>query len=112
MTGCMSNCLVACSILHFDRIVLLELLKPNVLLPWLLGMVFGVFVGATPGLTATMAVALIVPLFVMVSTPAPPCMPMAAAISSDETSAPEDRTGMTGMTSRLPTASGCSGSRP
>lgn len=38
-----------------------ELMHVNVLLPWLLGMVFGVFVGATPGLTATMAVALIVP---------------------------------------------------
>ena len=32
------------------------------LAPWLLGMVFGIFVGATPGLTATMAVALIVPI--------------------------------------------------
>jgi putative tricarboxylic transport membrane protein len=42
--------------------VLSELLVPNVLIPWLLGMVFGVFVGATPGLTATMAVALIVPV--------------------------------------------------
>jgi len=39
-----------------------ELVHPKVLVPWLLGMVFGVFVGATPGLTATMAVALIVPL--------------------------------------------------
>ncbi len=39
-----------------------ELLHPSVLLPWLLGMCFGVFVGATPGLTATMAVALIVPI--------------------------------------------------
>ena len=46
-----------------------ELLQPNVLFPWLLGMVFGVFVGATPGLTATMAVALIVPIsFHMEST--------------------------------------------
>ena len=34
----------------------------NVLLPWLAAMVFGVFVGSTPGLTATMAVALIVPI--------------------------------------------------
>ena len=41
---------------------ILELLQPSVLLPWLIGMIFGVFVGATPGLTATMAVALIVPL--------------------------------------------------
>jgi len=40
---------------------LADLLSPHVLLPWLLGMMFGVFVGATPGLTATMAVALIVP---------------------------------------------------
>jgi putative tricarboxylic transport membrane protein len=39
-----------------------ELFQPRVFLPWLLGMVFGVFVGATPGLTATMAVALIVPV--------------------------------------------------
>jgi TctA family transporter len=39
-----------------------ELLQPHVLLPWLAGMVFGIFVGATPGLTATMAVALIVPI--------------------------------------------------
>ncbi|MDP7305845.1 MAG: tripartite tricarboxylate transporter permease, partial [Pirellulaceae bacterium] len=42
--------------------MLIEILKPAVLVPWLLGMVFGVFVGATPGLTATMAVALIVPI--------------------------------------------------
>lgn len=41
--------------------ILLSLLQPDVLLPWLLGMAFGIFVGATPGLTATMAVALIVP---------------------------------------------------
>ncbi|MBH54800.1 MAG: hypothetical protein CMI18_10690 [Opitutaceae bacterium] len=39
-----------------------DLLQIHVLIPWLLGMVFGVFVGATPGLTATMAVALIVPV--------------------------------------------------
>jgi putative tricarboxylic transport membrane protein len=38
------------------------LLLPSVLLPWLLGMVFGIFVGAMPGLTATMAVALIIPI--------------------------------------------------
>ena len=42
--------------------VLWTVLAPSVLLPWLLGMVFGVFVGATPGLTATMAVALILPI--------------------------------------------------
>jgi TctA family transporter len=40
---------------------LLSLLQPDVIIPWLLGMAFGIFVGATPGLTATMAVALIVP---------------------------------------------------
>jgi TctA family transporter len=38
------------------------LLKPAVLVPWLLGMAFGVFLGATPGLTATMGVALVVPI--------------------------------------------------
>ena len=41
--------------------LLLNLLQPDVIIPWLLGMAFGIFVGATPGLTATMAVALIVP---------------------------------------------------
>jgi putative tricarboxylic transport membrane protein len=34
----------------------------NVLIPWILAMVLGIFVGGIPGLTATMAVALIVPL--------------------------------------------------
>jgi TctA family transporter len=34
----------------------------NVLIPWLLAMILGIFVGGIPGLTATMAVALIVPL--------------------------------------------------
>ena len=38
-----------------------DLFAPSILIPWLLGMLFGIFVGATPGLTATMAVALIVP---------------------------------------------------
>ena len=41
---------------------LLDILRPSILIPWLLGMLFGIFVGATPGLTATMAVALIVPI--------------------------------------------------
>ena len=41
---------------------ILELLTPDVLIPWFLAMLLGIFVGATPGLTATMAVALIVPL--------------------------------------------------
>ncbi|MCB1122776.1 MAG: tripartite tricarboxylate transporter permease, partial [Verrucomicrobiae bacterium] len=39
-----------------------ELIQLHVLIPWILGMLFGIFVGATPGLTATMAVALIVPV--------------------------------------------------
>lgn len=39
-----------------------ELLHLHVMIPWILGMLFGIFVGATPGLTATMAVALIVPV--------------------------------------------------
>ncbi len=36
--------------------------SPNVLIPWVLAMALGVFIGAMPGLTATMGVALIVPL--------------------------------------------------
>ena len=39
-----------------------EILHWRVLLPWLCGMAFGVFVGSTPGLTATMAVALFAPV--------------------------------------------------
>ncbi len=41
---------------------MLELLSLDILIPWMLGMAFGIFVGSTPGLTATMAVALILPL--------------------------------------------------
>jgi putative tricarboxylic transport membrane protein len=41
---------------------LFTVLKPDVLFPLLLSMFFGIFVGAIPGLTATMAVALIIPL--------------------------------------------------
>lgn len=41
---------------------MMELLQPGILGPWVLAMLFGLFVGATPGLTATMAVALIVPI--------------------------------------------------
>lgn len=41
---------------------MLEVFQPHVLVPWLLGMLFGVFVGGIPGLTATMAVALAVPV--------------------------------------------------
>jgi putative tricarboxylic transport membrane protein len=40
----------------------LSVFELKILIPWLLAMIFGVFVGAIPGLTATMAVALIVPL--------------------------------------------------
>ena len=36
--------------------------SPGVLIPWLLAMALGIFIGAMPGLTATMGVALIVPL--------------------------------------------------
>jgi TctA family transporter len=35
---------------------------PDILIPWILAMFLGVLVGATPGLTATMAVALLIPL--------------------------------------------------
>ena len=41
---------------------LTDLLQVSVVLPWFLAMLLGIFVGATPGLTATMAVALIVPI--------------------------------------------------
>ncbi|WP_448522919.1 tripartite tricarboxylate transporter permease [Pseudothermotoga sp.] len=41
---------------------LFTVFKPDVLFPLLLSMFFGIFVGAIPGLTATMAVALIIPL--------------------------------------------------
>ena len=36
--------------------------SPSVLIPWILAMALGIFIGAMPGLTATMGVALIVPL--------------------------------------------------
>ncbi len=39
-----------------------ELLDIWVIVPWMLGILFGLFVGSTPGLTATMAVALVVPV--------------------------------------------------
>lgn len=41
---------------------MLSVFKLSILVPWLLSMAFGVLVGGTPGLTATMGVALIVPL--------------------------------------------------
>lgn len=39
-----------------------EIFQLKVLVPWIMGMIFGVFVGGMPGLTATMAVALIIPV--------------------------------------------------
>lgn len=41
---------------------LLSILQIPVLIPWILAMCLGIFVGGMPGLTATMAVALIVPI--------------------------------------------------
>jgi TctA family transporter len=41
---------------------IIGLFQLKILVPWLLSMAFGVLVGGTPGLTATMAVALIVPV--------------------------------------------------
>lgn len=41
---------------------LLSIFALDVIIPWVLAMVLGIFVGGIPGLTATMAVALIVPL--------------------------------------------------
>lgn len=40
----------------------LQIFQPQVLGPWIFAMFFGIFVGGIPGLTATMAVALLVPL--------------------------------------------------
>jgi putative tricarboxylic transport membrane protein len=42
--------------------VLASIAQPEVILPWILGMCLGVFVGAIPGLTATMATAILVPI--------------------------------------------------
>ncbi len=41
---------------------LFSIFQIDVLIPWILAMILGIFVGGVPGLTATMAVALIVPL--------------------------------------------------
>jgi TctA family transporter len=41
---------------------ILSIFHLGILIPWILAMVLGIFVGGAPGLTATMAVALIVPL--------------------------------------------------
>jgi len=40
----------------------LQVFQPDVLFPMLIAMFFGIFVGGIPGLTATMAVALIIPI--------------------------------------------------
>ncbi|MDD3690281.1 MAG: tripartite tricarboxylate transporter permease, partial [Synergistaceae bacterium] len=42
--------------------MVLSVFRPGILLPWLASMAFGVLVGGTPGLTATMGVALIIPV--------------------------------------------------
>jgi TctA family transporter len=39
-----------------------HILSFNIIWPWFLSMLLGVIVGATPGLTASMAVALIIPI--------------------------------------------------
>ena len=41
---------------------LISVFRLEILIPWILAMFFGIFVGGVPGLTATMAVALLVPL--------------------------------------------------
>ena len=41
---------------------ILEIFQPYVLIPWILSMGLGILIGGTPGLTATMAVALIIPI--------------------------------------------------
>ncbi len=42
--------------------IIQSLFTLQILVPWILAMTFGIFVGSTPGLTATMAVALVIPL--------------------------------------------------
>ncbi len=42
--------------------VLASVMRIEVLAPWILGMLLGVFVGAMPGMTATMATAILVPI--------------------------------------------------
>lgn len=42
--------------------MILNIFQPYVLIPWILSMGLGILVGGTPGLTATMAVALIIPI--------------------------------------------------
>ncbi len=42
--------------------VIASIARPEVLVPWILGMFLGVFIGAIPGLTATMATAILIPI--------------------------------------------------
>jgi len=42
--------------------LIMDLFSLKILIPWILAMMFGIFVGSTPGLTATMAVALLIPI--------------------------------------------------
>lgn len=42
--------------------LIMDLFSVKILFPWILAMAFGIFVGSTPGLTATMAVALLIPI--------------------------------------------------
>ena len=42
--------------------VIASVARVEVLVPWILGMLLGVFIGAIPGLTATMATAILVPI--------------------------------------------------
>ena len=42
--------------------LLLDIFQLHILIPWIISMLVGILVGGTPGLTATMAVALIIPI--------------------------------------------------
>ncbi|TYB84455.1 MAG: tripartite tricarboxylate transporter permease [Kosmotoga sp.] len=61
---------------------ILIVFQPDILLPLLISMVFGVFVGGIPGLTATMAVALIIPISYYMSPLAGLAMVLGAAFTA------------------------------
>lgn len=42
--------------------LIIGLFNLKILIPWILAMLFGIFVGSIPGLTATMAIALVIPI--------------------------------------------------
>ena len=42
--------------------VLASVVRIEVLVPWIIGMALGVFIGAMPGLSATMATAILIPI--------------------------------------------------